>query len=142
MTIFLPIAPLLCEGYGFMRYLWKVPKAFSLEPRGVSTQEAVGATHQVTLTMLVKEVWCYNLSFPRSQTLQTLTHRICLLLYVIDTTKFLRSVNPRIFVDWPGTMKIRQREFFLYSQGIFRNFHKGEGKIGYQNIWGEGATIL
>ena len=60
-------------------------KAFSLEQRIVPTREPVGATHQESLSMLVKEVWCYNVLFQRSRKL--LTHRIRLLM--IDTWNWL-----------------------------------------------------
>ena len=54
-------------------YLWKVPKAFSLKPSFTSTWKAVSATHQVKLSMLVKEAWCYNIRLLKSQKLQTHT---------------------------------------------------------------------
>ena len=52
----------------------KVLKAFSLEPRVVSTQEAVVVTLQVKLSMLVQAAWRYDLPFPISRKLQTHRH--------------------------------------------------------------------
>ena len=48
----------------------KTSKGFSLQPRIVSTREAVGSTHQAKLNLHVGEkVWSY-IPFPRSQMLQ------------------------------------------------------------------------
>ena len=52
----------------------KVQKAFLLEPRVVSTREAVVATRQAKLSTSVKAAWRYDLSFPRSWKLQTHGH--------------------------------------------------------------------
>ena len=49
----------------------KALKAFSLEARMVSTQAAVGVTHQAKLSTLVKGVQHYHILFPTSQKLQT-----------------------------------------------------------------------
>ena len=49
----------------------KVLKAFSLEPRVVSTQKPVVATRQEKLFTLVKAAWRYDVPLPRSQKLQT-----------------------------------------------------------------------
>ena len=57
--------------YDVLSQAFQFPKAFPLEPHTISTQEAVGATHQVKLSTLVEEAWCYNILFPRSQMLQT-----------------------------------------------------------------------
>ena len=40
----------------------------------VSTPEALNATRQAKLSMLVKEEWCYNFPSPRSQKLYINTH--------------------------------------------------------------------
>ena len=48
--------------------------SFPLEPRIVSTREAVGATRQAKFFMLVKEAWRYDVPFPRSHKIHTGAH--------------------------------------------------------------------
>ena len=49
----------------------KLLKAFSLEPRVVSSQKPVVATRQEKLFTLVKVVWRYDIPFPISRKIQT-----------------------------------------------------------------------
>ena len=66
----------------------KVLKAFSLEPRVMSTQKPVIATRQEKLFTLVKAAWRYDIPFPRSRGItntQTDTHTQNTAINIIDT---------------------------------------------------------
>ena len=74
----------------------KVLKAKLLNPRVVPTREAVVATHQVKLSMLVKAAWHYDLPFPRSWKSQTHTQNTTINIidiHVISTTKCIFNIK-------------------------------------------------